>query len=504
VLAGRGGRTSFACAMTNPVTPSLRMLAVKAAAWYGATRLWGQFVSWAVTILLARLLLPLDYGLFAITLSVLALVELLQEFGLGTALIQRQDVTRQQLNAVFWIVALTSLLLTAATFVASGTISQIYAEPSLVWPLRLMCLTFLLNSLGVVPYSLLTKAINLRQRSLAEAYGTTAAALVALTLAYLGYGVGALVIGQVVRAVILNVSLSFFAGWLPDVRVDFGGTRALLTFGMGIAGSNVIGTATTATTTFLIARLLSGTAVGLYAMAQSLTDAPIRLTAAILNQVSLPMFSKLQHDPASLSASFLKMSKYLVMLTLPLQIGLALVAPDLIPLLLASKWEAVTFPFQVLCLESSVTLFTITCLPLLTARGRVSLLFKVAVYWFAALTAATIAGIPFGLAGVMIARLASIAPIRAFMLMATLRELELAPAVYLRRLASPLCAVALMALAVGLLQRSWPVHANQLGLLVASIAAGAITYVGALLLLDRTLVSEVRMLVRDLFAVSRA
>ncbi len=490
--------------MTNPGRPSLRMLAVKAAAWYGATRLWGQLVSWAVTVLLARLLLPFDYGLFAITLSVLALIELLQEFGLGTALIQRQDVTRQQLNAVFWIVAVTSLFLTAATFAASGTISQIYGEPSLVWPLRLMCLTFLLNSLGLVPYSLLTKAINLRPRSLAEAYGTTAAALVALTLAYLGYGVGALVIGQVVRAVLLNVCLFFFAGWLPDMDVDFAGTRALLTFGVGIAGSHVMGTATTATTTFLIARLLTGTAVGLYAMAQGLTDAPTRLTAAILNQVSLPIFSKLQHDLVSLSASFLKMSKYLVMLTLPMQIGLALVAPDLIPLLLSSKWEAVTFPFQVLCLESSVLLVTLTCSPLLTARGRVSLLFKVAVCWFAGLTAATVAGIPFGLAGVMIARLTSIAPIRFFMLMAALRELELSPAVYLRRLASPLCAVALMVLAVGLLQRSRLLHAHRWELLVASIAAGAITYVVALLLLDRTLVTELRTLLRDLFAGSQA
>ncbi len=490
--------------MTNRGTPSLRMLAVKAAAWYGATRLWGQLVSWAVTILLARLLVPHDYGLFAITLSVLALVELLQEFGLGTALIQRQDVTRQQINAVFWIVALTSLLLTAATFVASGTISQIYGEPSLVWPLRLLCMTFLLNSLGVVPYSLLTKAINLRQRSLAEAYGNTASALVALTLAYLGYGVGALVTGHLVRAVVLNVSLSFFAGWLPDVHVDFAGTRGLLTFGVGIAGSHVVGTATTATTTFLIARLLTGTAVGLYAMAQGLTEAPTRLTAAILNQVSLPIFSKLQNDPVLLSAYFLKISKYLVMLSLPMQIGLALVAPDLIPLLLSSKWEAVTFPFQVLCLESSVLLFTLTCSPLLTARGRAGLLFKVAVFWYAGLTAATVAGVPFGLAGVMIARLTIIAPIRLFMLIAALRELELSPAVYLRRLASPLCAVALMVLAVGLLQRSRPLHANPLELLVSSIAVGAITYVLALLLLDRTLVTELRMLARDLFSVSRA
>ena len=92
---------------------------------YGATRLWGQLISWAVTVLLARLLAPEDYGLYAIALSVLAMVELLQEFGLGTALIQRQDLTRAQVSAVFWVVASTSLLLTGLTMVAAGAISRI-------------------------------------------------------------------------------------------------------------------------------------------------------------------------------------------------------------------------------------------------------------------------------------------------------------------------------------------------------------------------------------------
>jgi O-antigen/teichoic acid export membrane protein len=248
---------------------SLRTRAVKSAAWYGATRLWGQLISWAVTVLLARLLAPEDYGLYAIALSVLAMVELLQEFGLGTALIQRQDLTRAQVSAVFWVVASTSLLLTGLTMVAAGAISRIYGEPGLAWPLRLLCLTFLLNSLGTVPYSLLTKNINLRRRSLAEAFGVTASALVALSLAYLGFGVVALVVGHLARAVVLNVGLAFFAGWAPTLEVDFRGMRKLLSFGMSVAGSQLVATFTTTTNTFVIARLLSSTAVGLFSMAQA-------------------------------------------------------------------------------------------------------------------------------------------------------------------------------------------------------------------------------------------
>ncbi len=490
--------------MTNPGAPSIRALAVNSAAWYGATRLWGQLISWAVTILLARLLAPHDYGLFAIALSVLALLELLQEFGLGTALIQRQDLTPQQVNAVFWVIASTSLLLTAATFAASGMISRAYGEPALTWPLRLLCLTFLLNSVGTVPYSLLTKAINLRRRSLAEAFATTASALVALALGYLGYGVGALVIGHLVRAIVLNSALSVFAGWVPALDVDFARMRGLLTFGVGVAGTHITGTAMTAVSTFILARLLSGTAVGLYVMAQSLTEAPNRLSAAIINQVSLPVFSKLQHDQQNLSAYFLKISKYLAVVSLPVQIGLALVGPDLIPLLLSPKWDPLILPFQILCLESAVVVSTLTCSPLLLARGRASLLFNRAVLTFVCVAGAILIGAPFGLVGVMVARVIVIIPLRFTLLLPALREVELSLASYLRSIASPLWAVALMTAVVELLQHGWPTHGGRLELLVLSIVAGAATYTLALLLRDRALGTEIRIVARELFSASRA
>ena len=483
---------------------ALRTLAVKSAAWYGATRLWGQLISWAVTVLLARMLAPEDYGLYAIALSVLAMVELLQEFGLGTALIQRQDLTRSQISAVFWVVASTSLLVTALTMTAAGSISRLYGEPDLAWPLRLLCLTFLLNSLGTVPYSLLTKSINLRRRSLAEAFGVTASALVALSLAYLGYGVGALVAGHLTRAVVLNVGLAFFAGWAPTLSVDFRGMRRLLSFGISVAGSQLVGTFTATTNTFVIARLLSSTAVGLFSMAQGLTEAPTRLSTAIINQVSLPVFAKLQHDRVQLSEYFLKISKYLTVVSLPVQIGLALVAPQLIPVLLSSKWQALTIPFQLLCLESAVILSTLTCSPLLMARGRGSLLLNRAVLWFGVVTGATLVGAWFSLVAVGVARLTVVVPLRMTLVLPALAEIDLSVGDYLKKLASPLGATGLMIAAVLCLQHGVPLQVTAVESLVAEVATGAGTYVVALFLLDRTLGTELKTVARDLLSASQA
>ena len=483
---------------------AIRTLAMKSAAWYGATRLWGQVISWIVTLLLARLLLPQDYGLFAMALSVLTLLELLQEFGLGTALVQRQNLTREQINSVFWVVASASVVLTGGTFLAAGAISEVYGEPALAWPLRVLSLTFLLNNLGMVPYSLLTKAINLRHRSIAEACATTTSALVALTLAWMGWGVGALVLGHLARSVVGCVLLTVFAGWWPGLSVSREGLSSLFGFGLKMAGSHLVGAGSGAAGTFIMARMLSSAAVGLYSMAESLTDAPNRLSTAVVNQVSLPVFAKLQDDRESLAAHFLKISKVLAIISLPTQIGLALVAPDLIPLLLSPNWSAMTVPFQILCLQSTMVLSTLTCSPLLTARGRATLLFGLSVASFACFVGGVLVGSLFGLVGIALARLITTFPLRGVMLLRTLDELQLSLGTFLRALMAPFCATAAMAAVVLAVQYAAAQPDHRLEHLVLSIGAGAVTYVASLLLLDRTLVPDLKIMLRDLRGASNA
>lgn len=490
--------------MTSLGTGTLRALAVKSAAWYGATRLWGQLVSWAVTVLLARLLAPQDYGLFAIALSVLSLLELLQEFGLGTALVQRQVLRSEQINAVFWVVSSSSLLLTAATMMAAGPISTAYGEPGLAWVLRILCVNFFLNSLGMVPYSLLTKAMNLRDRSLAEAFATAASALVALALAWTGHGVWALVVGHLARAIVLNVLMAVFAGWIPGLAMDVRGLADLLRFGAGIAGTHITGTTGTTMNTFLLARLLGSAGVGLYAMGQGLTEAPSRLSSAIINQVSLPLFARVQHDRELLAASFLRISKYLAAISLPVQIGLALVAPDLVPALLSPKWSEIVVPFQILCLESALVLATLACSPLLTACGRAKLLLSRSFLSLGALVGATIVGAPFGLVGVVIARVVVMVPLRLTLLIPSLLQLEVPLMVYLRTLGSSVTATALMAAGVLVAQLARPAEASHLEMLAASATSGAAIYLAALFLLDRGLTAEIRTMARDLFSPQRA
>jgi O-antigen/teichoic acid export membrane protein len=479
------------------------MVAVKAAVWYGATRLWGQAVSWGVTILLARLLMPADYGLFAIALSVLAVLELLQEFGLGTAIVQRQDLTRSQIDSVFWIVAATSLLFTAATFLAAGPLSEFYGEARLTWALRILCITFFLNSLGMVPYNLLTKAIDLRHRSLAEALGTAASAVVALGLAWQGYGVWSLVLGHLARSLMLNTAVAFFAGWCPGLAFSFQGMRRVITFGLRVAGTHLVGTFTPATTTFILARLLGAPAVGLFAMAQSLAEGPHRISTAIISQLSLPVFSKLQEDTALLSSYYLKISKYLALVSMPIQVGLVLVAPDLVPLLLSKTWEAMVIPFQVFCFESMLVTLTLTSSPLLVARGRPEVLLRGSIISLVGLTLAAALGSTFGLVGVAVARLIVMVPLRSIILFPGLREIGMGSRVFLLNSIPSVVSAAVMAGGVLLVQHSLAVSFGHWERVLLAVVAGAVSYLPTVLLLDPRLRREVTAVSRELFTSSR-
>jgi teichuronic acid exporter len=484
--------------------PPLRALAVKSAAWYGATRLWAQVLAWVVTIVLARLLTPGDYGLFAITISVLAVFEMLQEFGLGEAIVQRQNLTARQLNAMFWMVLAISAFLGGLTFAGAGLLGQFYGDPRLASTLRVLSLSFLLNAVGMVPFNLLTKAIDLRRRSLAEALGAAASALVALTLAYLGFGVWALVLGHLGRSVVLNGALFAFAGWIPGRDVAFDGMKSIVGFGLRMTGTHLVGNLAPAAATFALARLLGASAVGLYAMAQSLAEAPHRISTGMINQVSFPVFSRLQDDRASLTAYFLRISKYLAVVSLPMQVGLMLVAPDLVVVVLSEKWQEMVVPFQIFCMESTLVILTLAASPLLTARGKVDLLLRRSFLSFTGTTLATLAGIPFGLVGVAVARLVAMVPIRLSILVPSLRDLGLPFSGFLASLRSPFFASVIMATAVVLVRDLLPESAGHLERLVVGVAVGAVAYPAALLLLDRRVATEVKEMARDLFSRSKA
>lgn len=483
----------------------LRTRAMKSTIWYATTRLWTQALSWGVTIILARLLTPNDYGLFAMALTVITFLEMFQEFGLGVAIIQRQKLMRQQLNAIFWIVSAASLAITALAICGARIVANFYNEPRLVWMIHILSLTFLLNSFGMVPYSLLTKEIDFKKRSLAEAYGVVASAAVTLILAYLGYNVWALVFGHLVKTALRNTAMTVFCRWIPGFQTSFADMKEIMKFGLNVVGSLGISTLSEVANTSIIGRFLGGHTLGLFSMADSLGKSnPLhKLSTSILNQVSLPVFSKLQEDDERLREYFLKITKYLAVISLPMQIGMALIANDLVHVLLSEKWLPMVGLLQVFCLGGVFYVLPLPSGPVLQARGRADLGFKISAITATVMTSAFFIGAQISLSTVAALWLVSFSSLRIYLLWVSLRELDLRVRKYIKNIYPSVVGTAIMAIIILTGRIMFTSTTGPLERLILEVGMGAAVYGIVLLLIDRGVSVEIRYIVKEVFSVSR-
>src|SRR5205823_1097544 len=410
----------------------------------------------------------------------------------------------EQLNGAFWIVVGASTLLTGIVLVASDLIGVIFAEPRLAAVLRVMSVLFLLNSFGMVPYALLTKAIHLHRRSLADVCGVMASIPVALGLAYLGHGVWALVFAHLARAVVLNALLAILAAWKPGFNAAFHDMGHIMSFGLRVVGAQVVNTLSNSANTMIVGRMLGGLEVGLYSMARGLADGPHRISSSIVNQISFPIFARVQTDRQALTRYFLRISKYLAIISLPIQVGIALVAADLVPLVLSPSWNDMVGSLQIFALGGLAVGLSLPSGPLLQARGRPEVVLRFVLISSAAIVVPLATGALFALLGVALASLYVLVPARFRLVLAGLREIGLSLPAYCRHLSSPLLATGAMALVVVLVQRFTGGETSPVFHTSLAVCAGALTYPGILLALDRGLGADLRSIARDLTAPAKA
>jgi len=482
----------------------LRRRAIRSTRWLLTFRLGSQLLSWAVAIIIARFLTPADYGLFAMALTVVAAIGLLREFGLGTAIIQRQDLTAEHLNTIFWIVALAGIALLMMLWAGAEMAAAFYAEPRLVWILRILGLTILLNVIGFVPYSLLTKDIDFFRRSVAAMVGAVSSSVIALSLAYLGYGVWALIVGQLVNAAIFNAALLVAARWLPGLRLSFRNIGEILTFGMRLAAVSTINLYSQILNRVLVGRFLGGPALGLYTMAETLGEAPHKISSAVIHQMSLPIFAKLQREDGELRKYFLKITKYLALATLPAQIGMALVAYDLIAVVLTAQWIPMVPLFQIFCVGSVFHILSLPAYPLLVARGRAGTLLKFNAAAAVVTAAAILLGSQIDLLAVGAAWLGAFAILKIVLLSLALRELGMRARTYLNGIVASLVATIAMSVTVLFTRYMDAPVSGSVQRLALEVLLGALVYVVILMVVDRKLVPEVRGILHDMFISSRA
>lgn len=328
---------------------SLKDKTVKGVIWSAVDRFSAQGIQFVFSILIARLLVPEDYGVIAMLGIFMAVSQTFIDSGFGTALIRKIDRTEEDFSTVFYFNIVVATLFYFALFFAAPAIANFYNTPLLESITKVVALNLIIGSLSGIHNAKLSIAIDFKSRAKISIVSTILTGTVGLWMAYAGYGVWALVVQNLFSSVIRTVLLWVIVKWYPKLVFSWKSFKELFLFGSKLLISNLISTIYENLYTIVIGKKFSPSDLGEYSRAQGLAQFPSSNITGILQSVTFPILSSIQNDEERLISaykSFIKLSAFIVF---PLMVGLAAVADPFIMILLTDKWEGSIYLLQIIC-----------------------------------------------------------------------------------------------------------------------------------------------------------
>jgi PST family polysaccharide transporter len=319
---------------------SLKKEAVRGVTWSAAQK-WGvRLISFLVMLVLARLVLPESFGLVAYASVFTAFVGIFVDQGFSDAIVQFPSLDREHLDTAFWISLLTGTVLSVITFTAAGLIATVFKEPELIPILRWLSPIFILGGLSSVQRSLLRRELAFRSLTLRSLISTLSSGVVAVVMAFLGYGVWSLVAKLMVDAVVGVITLWQVSDWRPSFHISLKHFKDLFKFGINIVGGDFVDFLSVHSDDFLIGYFLGPVALGYYTLAYNLLIVLTDLLVSVPNIVAFPIFSKIQSEPLKLQSAFYQVTQLQSLMAFPIFLGVAVVAPEAVTVLYGIKWAA--------------------------------------------------------------------------------------------------------------------------------------------------------------------
>lgn len=318
---------------------NLKEKAVKGVVWSIVDKWMGQAIALVVFTLLARLLEPTDFGLVALAYAFVTFAQIFLEQGFSQALVQREDLESEHIDAAFWVSLLLGALFTVGGTVFSRPISSFYDEPLLSPIIALLSFNFLIISFSSVQAALLTRGLDFRNLAIRSLTAKIASGIVGVGAAVLGCGVWSLVIQNLVTSLVGVIVLWRVNNWRPRFRFSKKHFKELFGFSLPVIGIKVLNFFDVRLGDFLIGYFLGTTALGYYAIANRLILMVLRLLNGVTDAVAFPTFSRLQTRPEQLRSAFYRTMQVTSLGTFPIFIGMALLAPELVTGLFGSQWD---------------------------------------------------------------------------------------------------------------------------------------------------------------------
>jgi len=323
-----------------------------------------------VTIWLAHLLTPKDFGLVAMAMVMVNFFVLFKDAGFSAATIQQATVTHEQVSLLFWLSAVIGVILGGVFYLLAPVVAWFFSEPRMVEIVQVLSLVFVLGGLAVQHEALMRRQMRFRGLVAIEVVGLVLAAGTAIVLAVSGFGYWAMVWMQVVAIVVRVLLLWVLVGWQPSLPVLNVGVRKMAMFGGELTLANVIQYVSKQSDQILLGWGSGAHALGLYSTAMQMLLLPIRQILAPLTSVAVVTLSRLQSDADSFRRSYLLLVKIVSYATMPLMAVLAVLAEPVVSLFLGRQWLEAVPVLTVLACAGWILPVNNTMGWVLTARGQ--------------------------------------------------------------------------------------------------------------------------------------
>ena len=289
---------------------TLRQETVSSMIWNAIQRFGTMLLSFVSNLVLARLLLPEDFGCIGMLTIFIALSQTFIDGGFGAALIQKQNTTQKDYSTIFYWNLFVSLLFFIIMLVAAPSIADFYDMPSLCNVLRGMSFVLLINGFLVIQTTILTKKLAFKILAKINLIGTFVGVVISIIAAYFGMGVWSLVIKTVITSVVTGILLWTLNSWRPSLQFSWSSFKSLFNFGGLMLLSSLLNTIFENLQGLVIGKVYTAKDLGYYTQARKIDEIPSWSITQIVTQVSFPVFSKISDNLGSLKNAVKKMHTY--------------------------------------------------------------------------------------------------------------------------------------------------------------------------------------------------
>lgn len=464
--------------------------------WLAAANLVGQAMTWAMTIVVMRLLSPADYGLLAMASIFVALLTMLAAAGLGPAIVQSISIDAQQVKQLFGVITLLNGFLTLTLYAVAPVIAGFFDEPRLTDVVRVLSLHFVISAFAVVPEAQLARALKFKARALIDLTANVSGGVAALSLAYAGYGVWSLVAGSTVTVLGKSIGLNIVSPYFSWPSFSIAGVAPLLAYGGNVTASRILWFFYSQADMFIAGKLLGKEILGFYSVAMHLASLPVQKLSSMLNQVAFPAFAQIQRDPDLVARHVLKAVRILSFFAFPVLWGISSIAPELVRLVLGTNWEMAILPLQILPIVMPFRMISNFLPAAVDAVGRPDISVKNLLMASVIMPLSFIVGSQFGIIGLSLAWVAAFPIVFLANLHRSLPALSLRVGPFLATIVWPATASAAMYGSVVAIGWATPADVHEVARLALMIGAGVAAYGGLALVTNRAGSYEILQLVR--------